>query len=1539
MNAGEIMVLRSRSNGRMKEKKQRRPSKVGNHKNQKAGHSSSEIEAILQVLPDIFFVIDLDGSIVRWNRAGELITGLKAAEILEKSALDFFPRSEHHRILEAIQEALVQGTHRLETSMLHRDGSVFPCQIRGSVLRNDRGTPVGIAGIIRDLTREKEAEYNLRKQEERFRALIEQSMDAIGLYSAEGTILYESPASERILGFSPAELIGRNGFEMVHPDDRLEAGRLFSGLMENPQNVMTTTIRCLHKDGSYRLLEMTGRNMLENPSVGAIVGNYRDVTGLQSVEEKEREREKAENEMRESEAKFRLLAEQTNALIFTTDTRGRITYANEATSKTLGVAVSGLLGSFYLNFVHRDDRKRVHQGLLRQMAEQIPGTMAEVRFRGANGRSGWLNIVADPVIQDGIVGGMKALAIDVTDKKTWELTLKESETKFRNIFDHAPVGIYQSTIDGKFLTVNPQLMRMLGYDSVEEMKKLDLSTDVYFDSADRSKAIEEFLAKGATDDVELRWKKRSGSPIWVSLSTHAVRDEVGNIEYFEAFVRDITQRKNAQLELLRNEEYYRSLIENSIDVTMLVDRDGAISYVSGSMRNVLGYKSAELVRQSFLSIFHPDDRPLMDGAFRKLRALPHETARIEIRAKHCDGQWRFIEATGHNMLHNPAVQGIVINFHDVTDRLEAEGHLKDSEQKYRQLVEQATDGILIADPKGCFVLVNEKGRQMLGYSEKEIAGMPIHDTYVDEESEGAEKRLQEAEREGSVRFERKMKRKDGTVFLAEINIKRLPDGHYQAIVRDITERNRAEAALRDSEEKFRSLAEESPNMIFINKRGKVVYANRRCEEIMGYSKDEFYSEGFDFRTLVAPESREMVENNFRAHLEGKDIQPYEYALMTKGGNRLFGLHATRVISYDGEKAILGIITDVTITRKAEETQRKLLAAVEQSRDVVFMTDVKGLITFVNPAFEKAYGYSREEVLGKTPRILKSGLYSPEYYSKFWNTLLRHDNVREEMTNKTKDGRYITMEASVTPVLNSQGELLGFLAVQTDITERKKTEQKVYEQATLLDNATDGILVINPEGKITYWNKGAERLYGRHASDVLGDDLATAIGIAASEHFDAFRKTLDEGSWEGEIENVTGDQKSITVQSRWTLLRSDTERPRSILIVNSDITEKKVLQKQFYRSQRLDSLGTLAGGIAHDLNNVLAPILLSFEVLSKHIKEESGKRMLRTAQESAHRGKQIVSQVLTFARGIEGKKGAIQVRHLLDEITNIVRETFPKSIEVYIDVPKDLWPISADAGQMHQVLMNLVVNARDAMLQGGTLSLTAENAELDEYFCRTQLRAHPGRYVVISVKDSGVGIPSTILDRIFDPFFTTKEMGKGTGLGLSTVHTIINSHEGFVDVTSAVGKGSTFKIYVPSVQEESEKQKNEDASDATMAHGEWILVIDDERPIRDITEQVLVHRGYNVVTASDGVEAVALFAERSGRFDLVLTDLMMPMMDGVATIRALRRIRPEIKIVAMSGMLTDDSGMQAQDLSPEAFLTKPFTSETLVQAIAGVLKNN
>lgn len=436
-------------------------------------------------------------------------------------------------------------------------------------------------------------------------------------------------------------------------------------------------------------------------------------------------------------------------------------------------------------------------------------------------------------------------------------------------------------------------------------------------------------------------------------------------------------------------------------------------------------------------------------------------------------------------------------------------------------------------------------------------------------------------------------------------------------------------------------------------------------------------------------------------------------------------------------------------------------------------------------------------------------------------------------------------------------------------ERNRAEQKIREQAALLDVATDAILVRDLENKILFWNKGAERLYGWKAIDALGINANQLLCKEAHYIKEILEILTDKGEWQGELTQVNKDGKEVIVSSRWTLVRDEQGKPKSILTVNTDITQKKQLEAQFLRAQRMESIGTLASGIAHDLNNLLAPILMTAQLLETQLHDQRSQRLLPILVTNAKRGANLVKQVLSFARGLEGEFTILQVRHLLLEIQHIAKETFPKSIEVYTDIAPGLWTVSGDATQLHQVLMNLCVNARDAMPHGGTLSISAENLFIDDSYARMHLDASVGPYIVITVADTGTGIPAEILERIFEPFFTTKEPGLGTGLGLSTVIGIIKSHSGFVNVFSEVGKGTQFKVYLPVV----EAMETVAAQNLEMppGHGELILVVDDEAAIREITKTSLETYNYKVLTANDGIEAIALYAEHREKISVVLMD--------------------------------------------------------------------
>lgn len=514
----------------------------------------------------------------------------------------------------------------------------------------------------------------------------------------------------------------------------------------------------------------------------------------------------------------------------------------------------------------------------------------------------------------------------------------------------------------------------------------------------------------------------------------------------------------------------------------------------------------------------------------------------------------------------------------------------------------------------------------------------------------------------------------------------------------------------------------------------------------------------------------------------------------------------------------------------------------------------------------------------------------------------------------------------------------FEQIQTELNERKQAEQKIREQAALLNVATDAIFVCDLKNKILFWNKGAERLYGWMAQEAEGNRVNELMDQNTAVKLEDVHNVLAEGgSWQGELDQVTKEGKEVIVFSRWTLVRDQEERPKSILIVNTNITEKKQLEAQFLRAQRLESLGTLASGMAHDLNNVLTPILMSVQMLLLKFPDLPTQGLLKILETNVKRGAGLVKQVLSFARGVEGERMILQVQHLILEIEQIAKQTFPKSIEVYTDLPSDLWTVSGNATHLHQVLMNLVVNARDAMPDGGTLSISAENLFIDAHYARMYLEAQVGNYIVITISDTGTGITPENLERIFEPFFTTKEFGKGTGLGLSTVIGIIKSHGGFVNVTSQVGKGTQFHVFLPAVSVTPSPPADE--LGPPKGHGELILVVDDEASIREITRITLENSNYQVNTASDGIEALALYAQQKNDIKVVLMDMMMPSMDGATTMRTMQKINPHVKIIAVSGLASNDKVVEATGVGIKAFLAKPYTARELLNTINAVKSAN
>ncbi|MEB3293381.1 MAG: ATP-binding protein, partial [Synechococcales bacterium] len=402
------------------------------------------------------------------------------------------------------------------------------------------------------------------------------------------------------------------------------------------------------------------------------------------------------------------------------------------------------------------------------------------------------------------------------------------------------------------------------------------------------------------------------------------------------------------------------------------------------------------------------------------------------------------------------------------------------------------------------------------------------------------------------------------------------------------------------------------------------------------------------------------------------------------------------------------------------------------------------------------------------------------------------------------------------------------------------------------------------------------------------------------------------------------------------VRDGAGHPKAVLTVNTDITEQKSWEAQFYHAQRLESLGTLASGIAHDLNNVLTPVLAITQLLRRtQVPPERQVQMLEMLEDSVKRGSSLVQQILTFARGTPGQQIPMQITDLLREVVKVIQQTFPKTITIHPEIPpRGIGLISGDATQLHQVFMNLCVNARDAMPNRGELRISVQNCVVDERFTQLSLDAHPGEYVMVAITDTGMGIAPEVLDRIFDPFFTTKAVGQGTGLGLSTVLGIVGSHRGFVHVSSNLGQGTQFRIYLPITQAMVSDQPSVEIP--LQGNGELILIVDDDLAVQGTNRAVLESYHYQTLVASDGIEAISLYAQRRQDIKVILLDVMMPNMDGISAIRTIRRIDPEAKIIAMSGLSSNQAAVEA--VGAAVFLAKPCTVEDLLRTVYGLLHN-
>ena len=866
----------------------------------------------------------------------------------------------------------------------------------------------------------------------------------------------------------------------------------------------------------------------------------------------------------------------------------------------------------------------------------------------------------------------------------------------------------------------------------------------------------------------------------------------------------------------------------------------------------------------------------------------------------------------------------------------AQDELEEARNKYANLYDFAPIGYFTFDKNGLIIDVNLSGANKLGVERSFLIKKPFslyvafnsRDVFYLHLGQVFKTRARKT-------CEIKLVDKNKNQFYAQLESLLVQDrgvnfSQCRTALSDITERKKAgeESSL------LASIVESSDDAIIIKKLdGMILNWNLGAQQIYGFTAKEV--KGRSISILIPPDKAYEVPQLLQRVRQGQRIEHYETVRMRKDGKQI-DVSLTISPIKDSTGKIIGastIVRDITENKQMDkalrESEARYRELAESIDEVFFAMDRDLRYIYWNNASEKLTGISAKDAVGKSLFELFPELKNARAEKSYMEVLKTHQPQR--FVHKYKvDGKNLFFE------MNAYPSKFGISVIAKNITERERAEEQIREQASLLDKAQDAIGVRDIKHRLIYWNKGAQHLYGWMAEEVMGKNADELLYKEESPLLiEAKKSVIEKGEWIGELPQIRKDGKEIIVESRWSLIHDNEGKPKSILIISTDITEKKKLESQLLRAQRMESIGTLASGIAHDLNNVMTPVMLSVDLLKEKFKDEQSQRLLTILEKNSQRGANLIKQIMLFARGVEGEHKPIQAKHIITEIEKVIKETFPKSIEIRTDIRKDLSAIYGNSTQLYQVLMNLCVNARDAMPDGGILNISAENFLIDKDYARMNMDAKVGSYIVITVSDTGTGIPPEIMERIFEPFFTTKEQGKGTGLGLSTSRGIVKSHSGFINVCSEVGQRTKFSVYLP-VTTTTEGQKAEDKLGLPFGQGELILLVDDEAPIREITRATLEAYGYKVITANDGAEAAALYAQNIEETRIVLMDMAMPNMDGLASIRVLRKINPKVKIIAASGLTEKEKLTKVADINADAFLPKPYTAEKLLKTIHEVI---
>ncbi|HEX7031139.1 MAG TPA: PAS domain S-box protein [Gammaproteobacteria bacterium] len=1111
----------------------------------------------------------------------------------------------------------------------------------------------------------------------------------------------------------------------------------------------------------------------------------------------------------------------------------------------------------------------------------------------------------------------------------------------------AHIGSMELGIGDGQRTWSDEVYNILGLDRGTPPSPEVIAAIVHPDDRPLLDAARERAMRGEQAEFEHRIVRPDGEVRHVRERVQLVRDDDGRPERLFGTLQDITENRQEQERLQRSEHLMRA---------------------AGQMAKLgawqLDVAEQEITWSDEVAAIHelpPGSRINFADALRYVAPKWRDTIREALDAcihegKPYDLEFQIVTAKGRRAWARVIGQA-VYDAHgkvacvrgalqDITQKKQAEAKIENLAERLTATFESISDGFATVDNQWRLTFMNRQAERIVRRPREEILGKNIWEEYKEAAGTGFEHEYRRAKAENrTVTFEEYF---PPLKLWLDVTAYPSPDG-LAVYFRDITDRKQAEAARRESEERTQLIVRNALDAVITIDAGSVITGwNPQAEKTFGWSRDE--AVGGCLYELVIPEAFRAAHRRGIARFletgEGPLLNRHtEVTALHRDGHE-FPVELS-IVALKGSEGFTfsAFVRDITERKQADEALHRyaehLAATFDKVQTGICEVDLDGRFRRVNPAFAELLGYTQEELKGRNfaelthPDDLEAGrdalraLASGEIAS-----------YQAEKRYLRRDGKTVWVALRSTMVRNSDGEAVYALTTMHDVTERKEHEMRLQQQAALLDQARDAIIVRDVDNRITYWNKGAERLYGWTAGEAIGRDMEELLQPSPQTFHAAVRHVLEKDEWNGEITKRRKDGSIVNIDGAWTLARDDNGRPQSILTIDTNITERLALEEQLRQSQRLESIGKLTGGVAHDFNNLLTVILGNAELMLDRVPAgDPLHKLAEMSRTAANRGAELTHRLLAFARRQALEPHMIDVNQLVLGMEDLLRRTLLENIDLEV-IPRDnAWWAFVDPGQLEAVLLNLAINARDAMPEGGLLTIEIDNVELDDAYAADNAEVTPGRYVMIAVSDTGHGIPPENLGRVFDPFFTTKEKGKGTGLGLSMAYGFAKQSEGHIKIYSEPGQGTTVRLYLRRANRAEEAATLGAGTKTEPSGSEKVLIVEDDELVREHAASQLQKLGYNVIAAPDGPRALEIM-KRESDIDLLFTDVIMSGgMTGRELAETAKRLRPKLKVLYTSGYTENAIVHQGRLDRGVHLLQKPYQRTELAKKLRQALQES